>query len=445
MNVALITIGNRDIKVEGKDLPGELKGCREEGKYLLDNYSEFKSNIRLPIIQPFLDILAIENKKIDRFILVATDQDNLQFQSKDTIHFAETIKLCLDKKLPDSKKTIVTIQNNVNDYHSNYQYFHKKLKNKLPACDVERLYLLPVGGMPNINSPLILVSIMIYREKVFQYCVNEDTKTARPIPFNRKFLKELEKERIIPALNKFFFASAADISSDDFIRGLALYAYNRLSFNFNEALHIITDLIYRYPDKNLSFFIDSILVLKNSFSARIAELFFTVKIKIIQEQYVDALLRLYNLTDNLLLNKVIEMYELTEPDENQNYDTWWRKMTKQILKSNPGIVSIMEPIQNSTPDLNRPGLPLYERLIKFKDANERLLELVKPMITITDLRNKSIGAHGFQGVSKEIITQRLKKFEIDIPGLITVIESYLKVRFEDSVYYKVKRIIQEVL
>lgn len=444
MNLAVITIGNRDIKLKDQDLLHSSKSCRENGSYILKNYSKLKDKIKIPIIQPFLDNLNDRNINVDKFILIATDQNNESYKKSDTVFFAKVIKKHFERKKMKTK--IIILNERINDFIYNYNLFQKKLKYlDLDLKKIKNIYLLPVGGIPNINTPLILSSILIFRNKLFQYYVDKIYKNCYPVPFNQKLLGELEKEKVKSAAGKFFFASISDISSNNFVKMIADYAYNRLSFNLVTAKILGDDLIEKYPDKYLKFLGESITEIRNSFEGKIKEIFFTSIVKIKQKQYVDALLRLYSFTDNLLLKKVCELYDL-KYETDKNFEKWWKnKAIKKIEIENSNIKEKLEIDNVDNPDLKRSGIPLYSALIKYKNDIDPIFKTIKPLLTISELRNKSIAAHGFEGVSLEKINNKLRKYQIDLKGLIKNIEKYLDISFENSVYNKVKVLIAENL
>lgn len=440
MNVVAITIGNREIEFDDENFT-KISNCREKGQFLLDNFSQIKDKIKFPIIQPFLNELDQRNVQIDKVILITTDQKDERYKDSDSINFAEVIKKNFERKKVEI--ILIKITDNVNDFMSNYKFFQNKLNN-IKYEDIDKFYLLPVGGMPNINTPLILTTILYFKEKIVQYCVDQKQENAYPVPFNLKFLKEIENDMVKPALKSFYFASISNISSNTYIKRISEYAYNRLSFNLEKAKIIIDDLIMDFPDENLRTFSESIVEIMKYHKKKIEEIFFSAIIKIKQKQYVDALLRLYNFTDNLLLQKVCEYYNL-EYDPQDDFTKWWDDSIKKIKNNNPQIEDNLEKINNVKAKLEKHGIPLYNALIKFKEKKNDVFEITNPLQAISKLRNKSIAAHGFEGVSLERISNELKEYELDLNGLIEKIEKYLNISFEDSIYNKICEIIKKKL
>ncbi|MEA1986136.1 MAG: hypothetical protein U9N76_01440 [Candidatus Marinimicrobia bacterium] len=439
MNYAILTVGNRDIKLS-ENINREFDGCREMGDFLLTNFSKLKDKIELPIIQPFLDDIKKRKIKIDKFYLIATDQEYGDYKKSDTINFARVIKLHLERK--NYKVKIILLSKNVNNFMSNYSFFENRFSD-FESDKVNKYYILPVGGMPNINTPLLLTSIFIFREKVVQYNVDKIQRNAYQVPFNQKLLKAIENEKIKILLENFYFASISNISSDDFIKRISKYTYNRLSQNFDKSKIIIDNMMIEYLDNNLMRFSESIANIRNNSEKKLEEMYFSARIKIEQSQFVDALLRLYNFTDNLLLEEVCKLYRLDE--KTNSFRKWWEKSYKKISKENPNITDDLDEINGSKAQLSQAGIPLYEKLIKFKDEENPIFEIIKPLISITELRNKSIGAHGFDSVSINKINDKLSYFNINLRVLLQKIEKYINISFEKSDYSEIVRLIENRL
>ena len=464
MNVIGITIGNRDIKIEDKYIynikkddnifPEDFEDLspRKTGKYILDNYKKFKDNITLPIINPFLEAIRRKNIKVSRIILFATDQPESiesKWRNKDTIYFAQFIKYKLKgmKICSDEDIKIIKIGNEVNYLDSVYKQFTKEFKNNPALNDLgedTNFFILPVGGIPAIISALLFNSILYFRNNVKHYNVDENGNVI-PISFNNIFLKELEKNSLLDSLKNFFYASIRDKTSNEYIRTLADYAYNRLTFNFDRAYDVLEKISSepnnRYKVSELRKSIDELYKDKNK---RLIEIFHTAIIKIKQEQYVDALLRLYNFTDNFMSDKVFELLNLNK--EKKAYEDYWKfeicKTFKKDEKFEKFIINY-----NETPnfDYKKQGLPTYMAILKYfhneNKIDEKFIKVCKCLIKISDLRNKSIGAHGFQGISKEKINDILKSEKTNIDDLLKEIEQFLNAPFQESVYFKIKEYI----
>jgi len=260
MNLAVITIGNRDVLIKSDHLPESLQyqikieKIKETGQYLFENYGRFKDKISYPIFQPYWNNLKDCDIKIDKIILIATDQNDERYSSTDTYYFAEVLKKQLererDKDEANFKVEIFTLKDDINNLAKNYELFKQKLI-QISYDSVEKMYLLPVGGMPNINTALIMAAIRIMKEKIIHYSVTQDKSTVT-VPLNRKFLNEIESDKIVSALDKYFFASVMEISTNQLIKDYANIAYSMINFDFITAKKIIDNLILDNPNNDFS-------------------------------------------------------------------------------------------------------------------------------------------------------------------------------------------------
>jgi len=265
------------------------------------------------------------------------------------------------------------------------------------------------------------------KEKVIHYSVTQEKSTVT-VPLNKKFLNEIESDKIASALEKYFFASVMEISTNQLIKDYANIAYSMTNFDFIKAKGLIDNLILDNPNKDFSDLSRIVNDARNYYEKRIEELFYTAIIKIKQKQYVDALLRLYNFIDNLLLSKVCQCYNLEYRNDN-DFFKWWNKSIEQIVFSNPDIEDNLEKINNQKADLKRSGVPLYKALLRFKEKENRIFDIIEPILEICELRNKSIGAHGFESVSLTKIEDKLKIHSISLNDFLIKIESILGYSF----------------
>lgn len=468
MNVIAITIGNRDIKIKDKYVhhikkdddifPEDLEDLspRITGKYILDNYKNFQNDITLPIITPFIEVIRRKDIKISRIILFATDQPESiesKWRNKDTIYFTQVIKyklkemeICNDKDIK-----IIKIGNEVSYLDSVYNQFTKEFKYNYALNDLgddTNFFILPVGGIPAITSALLFNSILYFKNNVKHYNVDENGNVIL-ISFNNIFLKELEKNSLLNSLENFFFANVRDKTSNEYIRTLADYAYNRLTFNFDRAYDVLEKISSepnnRYKVLELRKSIDELFKDKNK---QLIEIFHTAIIKIKQEQYVDALLRLYNFTDNFMSENVFDLLNFDKGKK--SYDKYWKSEILKIYKTNQSFSQFIKDY-NEIPnfDYTKQGLPTYMAILEyFHNENKidgKIIYICRCLLKISGLRNKSIGAHGFQGISKEKINDTLKSEKTNINDLLNKIEQFLNAPFQESVYFQIKEEIKNEL
>jgi hypothetical protein len=438
MNLAIMTIGNRDVDLSIECLEEKKKGCRSFGNYILVNYSKFKDKVNLPIIEPMLRSFERKNITLDIVYLIATNQENNDYHKFDTISFAKVIKKDFERQKISTK--IIELKEDVNNFNKNYSFFKTRLE-QISRKEFDKVFILPVGGMPNINTPLLFASILVFEEKIEQYYTTKE-KDAIPVPFNKKFLWEIEQKKLCHPINNYLFSTVSDISSDSFVKRIAKIGYDVSIFDIDSALSDIDEMILDFPEENLNTLLkDCNSILQNN-DKRIEMIFYCAILKIKQEQYVDSLMRLYNFTDNLLLTEVCRLYSL-DFDMNKRFEKWWKNSVKEIRQSNDDIENLLNPINDTKADLNKSGIPLYKELILFKEQDNKFLGIIDPLLKICKLRNKSIAAHGFESISIKKINDKLSEYDLNLDSLIAKIENLCNIRFDNSIFAKIQHLLND--
>lgn len=235
MNVFIITIGTRDVQFFKGELFGngftfkngliekdQIKVAAYEnqiypeficmawpriaGEVILDYWNEFKHLIKLPLIEKTIREIS-KNVTVDRIILVSTNQQDLKLEdenqkknyNRDTTNFSEIIKKHLQTKF-----SIIGINEIINyqikEKATNIDYQYNEFKR---ACQpivgdvnqVDNIFLLPQGGIDQINSALTLQLIQAYGDKV-EIWQQAEAEQPAPLSFTHLFLKDLLKMKI---------------------------------------------------------------------------------------------------------------------------------------------------------------------------------------------------------------------------------------------------------
>jgi len=176
---------------------------RTAGKIILENFEIFKKIMYFPLInKPFEKI--VKENNLTKFIIVYTDQidltDNDKNKQRDTLYFAEIIKKHYYEKLEKSGSTDfidICINKNVTDIDYQYNYFAKKLKEKIKINnnEINKIYLLPQGGIDQINHAFTLQLLQQYKDKV-EIWQQAEGKEANQLQFTNLFLKDLLKNQL---------------------------------------------------------------------------------------------------------------------------------------------------------------------------------------------------------------------------------------------------------
>lgn len=119
--IFIANVGNRDVQLPGRgDLPSG--GARELGETILGNWDAYAADIQLPILGKALDWVARVHERVDKVVLVASDQEDAQFRKGDTAPLAEVIRRILTgaapwaERIPSGDVSIERVVGNPADY-----------------------------------------------------------------------------------------------------------------------------------------------------------------------------------------------------------------------------------------------------------------------------------------------------------------------------------------
>jgi len=248
-----ITINQVALNIKSnRDYPGIflLQNPREDGKILLENYDLFKGITQLPLTIPLIEKLQQENKKPEIFVLVYTDQtDDEKHRKSDTLFYAQIFKRKIIENFHYTNAQFIeyTITEKVTDYDFQYQKFNVAIKNKeiIPYDpeEIEKIYLLPQGGIDQINHTLTLQLIKNFGDRVEVYQAKESDQPKR-IRFAELYLRDLIFDQIIVLINQGDYAGALallnKLDGKEYLNLRSLLKFGDLKINalFNELSNI---------------------------------------------------------------------------------------------------------------------------------------------------------------------------------------------------------------
>lgn len=434
------------------------------------------------MVEPFIKHVVDGTKEfIDNIIFIATDQEDDEFKNDDTLYFAEITKKFLFEQNKEKKKSgnnflkdinIIKLNGNVADLGEMNRSINKIMKCnknfKNLHLEHTKVYVCNVGGIDAINVSILVNSITKFKDKCIQLYIDKKSHVVYPLDFISELLLDVDKSKLKFYIKNYDYFSCSEIIKEQVklkkYDVLIQIAKDRLSFNFDKIKEISSKYlengienqdIINEVRKNLI----EVTQMSEDNLSKIKELYINCRIKYIQEQYVDFLLRIFRLeeslnryiiekylhfntekvrhndfkelTDNIKQNKCLENY-LNSYKINGTKLNWENDCNNKIL------FAILNFIIDENKTVNNAKLIADEsslRIIKnVYDLNNVLNEL-------SELRNKSIGAHGFQGVSKVKIDSVLDEFHIKIDDLFNYIEQSINVKFEDCCYERMNNLI----
>jgi CRISPR-associated protein (Cas_Cas02710) len=444
----LANVGSRDVIFDGK----ELKPTREEGEKLLGRYDEVAEHVELPILWAGLRHIESLGRRysevLDRdvppvVVLFCTDQQDPAYRANDTAAFAGVISRKLPQLFPDrseneglrirqGKKLLWTfpIRKNPARYDHMYTFFEAFFQtNPFVARPEEWLcFVMASGGTPAMTSMLLLHAIQHFGENCVQVYVTPGQGAATMLA-GEHVVRAGAQRRFNEALEVMQFRAAARIVEDVLEGGeratASRYAEHRLAFDFERAVEQCLKTLRQISSGGLRDHLEQQaavleqLEMGTSDSARrpilIAELFYNLEVRYACGEFVDVLGRAFRIQEALLTWMV---------EENTGVRTGRRKTLfsdggsslEEEVRSVPGLEAFLinyRTRENAKLELkqeiNRTALFAISQHLCNPQAGlpeERcqqasmVVEVAESIERLARLRNETIIAHGFRGVSE---------------------------------------------
>lgn len=437
----LANVGNRDVKYAG-DSPEVLSriepdAARSTGGVLLDHYEGVAESIELPIIQRgirYVESLKYKYEEVlgrgqetPRVELFCTDQE--EQHAKDTLGFARIIKRKLPGLFPNSREnkglrlkdkdpvTINITRYDPSRYDYMYDFYGEFFAGKEADWEPEEwlCFVLTSGGTPAMNATLILHAIQHFGENCVQIYVPDRDDEPSELRLGEEMLRAATERRFNEAVDASQFRAAARILEDssraDYRVHACRYAEHRLAFDFRRAMDHCRDAI-RVSQKEAKRFLESherdtsrLVQGGEDLDNRvllIEELFYNLEVRYRSGEFVDALARVFRLQE-ALLGWVVQRETGIKTDED--------KLIEEVEARSivPGLWEYVVEKNPRGTKINRRSLTeVSGYLLKPQAAlpAERVEEVRKvrktanKMNALGNLRNRSIIAHSFEGVSE---------------------------------------------
>lgn len=237
-----------------------LHSPREDGLILVQQYSIFGKIANMSITLPVLNKIVAEGKKPDSFVLIYTDQEDVagSHRSNDSLYIASVFKAkvkTMFESYGDEHFIEMPIKRNLTLIDEQYRNFASKCKQILetPIDEIGEIFLLPQGGIDQINQALTLQFIKAFKNKVKLYQKPEDAE-PKQLEFTNLFLLDLLKQQVISLINSGEYQAASILLRQyqnkllSRIAQLLEFADKRKLFLYKEALKIKTQAGSVFPD-----------------------------------------------------------------------------------------------------------------------------------------------------------------------------------------------------
>jgi hypothetical protein len=436
----LANVGNRDVRYAGDSAEVfskiERDAARSTGDVLLDHYEDVAGSIELPIIQKgirYIESLKYKHEEVlgrsqeaPRVELFCTDQE--EPHAKDTIRFARIIEKKLPGLFPNSREnkglrlkdkdpvTINTTRYNPSRYDYMYDFYGEFFAEKETDWEPEEwlCFALTSGGTPAMNAALILHAIQHFGENCVQIYV-PDRDEPSELRLGEEMLRAAIERRFNEGLDASQFRAAARTLEAsyraDYRVHACRYAEHRLAFDFRRAMDHCRDAI-RDSQRETKRFLESherdtgrLVQGGEDLDNRvllIEELFYNLEIKYRSGEFVDALARVFRLQE-ALLGWVVQRETGIKTDED-------KPIEEQEACSVPGLWEyILQKYPRGT-KINRRSLTEISGYLCNKpqaglpagcaEEISRIRKTANRIDALGNLRNRSIIAHSFEGVSE---------------------------------------------
>jgi hypothetical protein len=444
----LANVGSRDVRYTGKDLDGHVDEKRDlpprsMGSLLLHEYEQVKDDIELPIVGKGIRHIESLSYKYPGVLqrgnnaptvgLFCTDQEDERYRESDTIEFAKIVQMKLPEVFPHRKdnkgirlsdRGLVTIHtigdhdpSRYDDMYSFYAgFFADKARDWNP--NEWRCFVLTSGGTPAMNAALILQAVQHFGENCVQIHVPREDE-ASELRIGEDMIRAETEHRFDEALETLQFWAAARIlaetSREDYRAHACRYAAHRLAFDFRGAVdHCRAAIRVAHGDAR------KYLERHERLTVRLAqgrpewanrhmfieELLYNLEAKAWLNEYVDMLGRVFRLQE-ALLGWIVRSEIGIETDED-------RVVEAKEVETVPGLWEYMEEKLPGGSRINRRSLTVISGYLLKPTAGlpderrERISNVrsaANKIDKLSNLRNKTIVAHGFEGVSEREVVQ----------------------------------------
>lgn len=406
MALVLANIGNRDVLCDGQ----ECRPARDRGGEILNAYIGERERLSFPIFGRALEHLQKdlgERRQDLEVVLFVTDQADPAHRSTDTVEFGRIIKKHFGASV---KISLEVINQSPHAYDIMFALYGERLsairkKHGRP----EKVYVLATGGAPACNMALLFHSIALYGEVVKALYV----EPARPVTSTtiaEQLVESFARRTFLSHVNSHDYSAAVSVGRvPENARLLAEAAQARLNFDFVSAYGLLRRVRGAEPART------DILIPVENHLARILEnddpgdllreLAVNMEIKYRARQYADLLGRLFRF-EEALLEWAVSVYGNIRAGKRAGGE--YPEFIEGI-RANDGLEDYLKTrrVDGSRMRYAEPSRMVLREITRFLVVNKNgsgggigaVLECADAISAFSDLRNRSIIAHGFKGIS----------------------------------------------
>lgn len=422
--VVFYNMGNRDVRDAGA--VGRTI-ARQHGDALLKMLENGggAADLSLPILAPSLTYVIEQVGIINRLVLFGTDQpetgaaggDGVAFRDRDTWPYARVAQKLLKAQHGGKaiqKISLLPIQITPSNYDEAFTAYGELLKS-FARNGYERCYVVAAGGTPACNMGLLLQAIRLFGDRC-RTLYQPERQHPFELRIGEQIMDVLQTNAAAQLVERNDFAGAALLVKNTGLQAILHYADARAAFDFDQAQRYLQTALREMGAVRL-FGQQQIVafrpILTHSELALIAELVANAALCWQSGRIVDFLGRCFRINEAILHYLIHALYPslstdgsdataLAHLEEITTVDSDLDHFLNQI-KGHDGL-----PLRRD--ELTRPlmlGMVRYAALrgtVTFSaETLDTVITLLQRIDQLSALRNKSIIAHGYLGVSAESV------------------------------------------
>lgn len=434
--IFIANVGNRDVQIPGHPELPPAKEARALGQVLLDQWETYRDDIQTDILIKALRWAVRKHGAVDQVILVASDQVDERYRQSDTITVAQVIERLLREhrdKFAWAKAigdvTLEALDGNPASYDDMTRYYD----HLLPGISTGRgdvVYLAVSGGTAAMAAMLLFKGIEHFQAQAHPLYVNEFDAMPTSLNVGRRILLNTLVSDIQLSIGVYQYHAALRLIEEnaDFLRqalprfdtlfAILHYARSRLNFDFTTAENVLfgedIDTLADHA-RAVHSLVNDITETNRTETWLLREVLHTAEISFKTGAYADFLGRAFRLseglTDALLARWAPEDLFEMRPERNEDGSTRHRKqVSEKWLDNHIDAWEFLESKKiNLDIDITRKTLLALAEY--FAGSSNTRLQVVKYLKRIDELgsyRNQMPFAHGYAGVSLELLKERYK-------------------------------------
>jgi hypothetical protein len=442
--LVLCNLGNSDLQADGQ----RPRQPRADGERLWQEFGE--QRLVLPIIEPCLAHLLGEGVTIERLVLFYTDQpsnpqteerdrNGISLRDKDTLWYARIAARLLRERLGD-RPGAIELQRvergrgqdiNPSMYDEAFDAYGDLIARVYTPGDTS-CYVLMAGGIPACNAALQIQALSAYGQRC-RFIYQPEGGAPYELRVGAQIQATFRRATALEALDRRDFATAlrnveALEHPDPALIELLRYACYREAFDFERARAALSRSL-RAANGAVRIFLTELrpelerLIDRNDMAALLREVHASARITYENGRYADFLGRVFRFQEAALryiveqkLGLPTDMSKANEPINGPAF--------RNGIASDSGLKAALEAttIDGKPLRFETPNLPTMQAMLRYitepaacrPDGSPYLSKadigrygqakkLLDKISALAQLRNRSIIAHGFAGVSREAL------------------------------------------